>query len=123
MRDAAGRALAGPGQGVAQAGEGGLAVETFGTGRPDRVAAALGVLGVVLSEFYSALPITRAIGEVSWSTSTQFILMAVPLYIFMGEILMRTGIAERMYNAMIQWVGAVLGSYAGLRAPSGRGQQ
>ena len=68
------------------------------------VAAALGVLGVVLSEFYSTLPITRAIGEVSWSTSTQFILMAVPLYIFMGEILMRTGIAERMYNAMIQWL-------------------
>ena len=63
------------------------------------VAAALGVLGVVLSELFAGLPITRAIGEVSWSTSTQFILMAVPLYIFMGEILMRSGIAERMYTA------------------------
>ncbi len=68
------------------------------------VAATLGVLGVILNEIYSLLSLTGAMGELSWNTSTEFILMAVPLYVFMGEILMRSGIAERMYNAMIEWL-------------------
>ncbi|MBI4183327.1 MAG: TRAP transporter large permease [Proteobacteria bacterium] len=79
-----------------------ILVVLLGLGVP--VAATLGMLGVFLTELYSILPLTRVIGEVSWQTSTQFILLAVPLYIFMGEVLMRSGIAERMYNAMIEWL-------------------
>jgi tripartite ATP-independent transporter DctM subunit len=35
--------------------------------------------------------------------------MAIPLFILLGEILLRSGIAERMYNAMIQWLAWIPG--------------
>ena len=68
------------------------------------VGVALGLLALILSELYSPLPLTVMLGELSWSSSTSFILVAVPLYILLGEIVLRTGIAERMYNALAQWV-------------------
>jgi C4-dicarboxylate transporter DctM subunit len=68
------------------------------------VAAALGTLGLALSQFYAALPLHRVVGEQSWTVSTSFILVAVPLFILLGEIMMRAGIAQRMYGAMIQWL-------------------
>lgn len=69
------------------------------------VAAALGLLGVSLSAIFSSFPLHRAIGEISWSASQEFLLVAVPLYVFMGELLMRSGVAERMYAAIIKWLG------------------
>jgi tripartite ATP-independent transporter DctM subunit len=68
------------------------------------VGAALGVLGLVLDPLYSMLPLTRAIGEVSWSTSNEFLLVAIPLFIMLGEILLRSGLAEKMYGAMSLWL-------------------
>ena len=68
------------------------------------VAAALGVLGLVLSNLYSSLPLSLALGEVAWTASTSFILVAVPFFVLLGEIMLRSGIAERMYTAMMQWV-------------------
>jgi C4-dicarboxylate transporter DctM subunit len=68
------------------------------------VAATLVLLGIVLTLLYSPLPVIKAIGEISWTTSNDFILVAVPLYVLMGEILMRSGISERMYAAIVQWV-------------------
>jgi C4-dicarboxylate transporter, DctM subunit len=68
------------------------------------VAAALGFLGIALSEIYSKLPLTLAIGEVAWATSNNFLLVAIPFFVLLGEILLRSGIAERMYNALVLWV-------------------
>lgn len=68
------------------------------------VGAALGVLGLILDPIYSFLPLSRAIGEVAWGTSNEFLLVAVPLFIMLGEILLRSGLAERMYNAMSLWL-------------------
>lgn len=68
------------------------------------VGAALGVLGLILDPLYSMLPLTRALGEVSWSTSNEFLLVAIPLFVMLGEILLRSGLAERMYNAMSLWL-------------------
>ena len=68
------------------------------------VGAALGLLGLALSQAYSPLPMSVVLGELTWSTVNSFILVAVPFYIFMGEIILRSGIADRMYNALIQWV-------------------
>src|SRR5690554_5601631 len=50
------------------------------------------------------LPLTRAIGEISWSTNNEFLLVAIPLFVMLGEILLRSGLAERMYNAMSLWL-------------------
>jgi tripartite ATP-independent transporter DctM subunit len=68
------------------------------------VAAGMGLVGVILNQLYSQMPLTRVMGELAWSTTTNFILTAIPFYIMFGEILLRSGIAERMYNALIQWL-------------------
>ncbi|NYT77561.1 TRAP transporter large permease [Alcaligenaceae bacterium] len=68
------------------------------------VGAALGLLGLVLDSAYSMLPLSRAIGEVAWATSIEFLLVAIPLFVMLGEILLRSGLAERMYNAMSLWL-------------------
>ena len=68
------------------------------------VAAGLGVLGIVLSAVYSKLPLTLALGEVAWATSNNFLLVAIPFFVLLGEILLRSGVAERMYNALVLWV-------------------
>jgi tripartite ATP-independent transporter DctM subunit len=68
------------------------------------VAAGMGLAGIILNQLYSNMPLTRVMGELAWSTTTNFILTAVPFYIMFGEILLRSGIAGRMYNALIPWL-------------------
>jgi len=68
------------------------------------VGAALGVLGLILDPLYSMLPLTQAMGEVSWGTSNEFLMVAIPLFILLGEILLRSGMAESMYGAMSLWL-------------------
>lgn len=79
-----------------------LFVALFLSGAP--VAAALAVLAILMVTVYSPLPLIRAIGEITWATSNDFLLVAVPLYILMGEILLRSGIAGRIYEAMAKWL-------------------
>jgi len=68
------------------------------------VAAILGILGLSLNMVFSSMPLWRAFGEVSWNASTEYTLVAIPLYILLGEIFLRTGIAEDMYTALSKWV-------------------
>src|SRR5216110_2324329 len=68
------------------------------------VAAGLGILGLVLSGFYSPLPLSLAMGEIAWGTSNNFLLVAIPFFVLLGEILLRSGMAERMYNALVLWM-------------------
>lgn len=68
------------------------------------VAAVLGVLGLALGEIYARVPLHLAMGELAWSTSNSFLLLAIPFFVLLGEILLRSGAAERMYAALVQWV-------------------
>jgi len=68
------------------------------------IAAALGMLGLILDHVYSFLPLWRALGENAWVCNINVILVAVPLFIMLGEILLRSGIAERMYAAATHWL-------------------
>src|SRR5262245_22501359 len=68
------------------------------------VAATMAILSFILSFQYSSMPLVRALGEIAWSTGNDAIILAIPLYILMGEVLMRSGIAERMYESMRLWL-------------------
>ena len=80
-----------------------LVVLLFLLGSSIAVAAGMGLTGVLLNQFYSSMPMTRILGELTWSTTSNFILTAIPFYILFGEILLRSGTAERMYAALVQW--------------------
>jgi C4-dicarboxylate transporter, DctM subunit len=68
------------------------------------IAASLGVLGLLLDWKFSMLPLSKAMGEMAWTTSNEFLLVSVPLFILLGELLLRAGFAERMYGALVHWV-------------------
>lgn len=68
------------------------------------IAAVLGILALLLAGLYSPMPLYRALGDIYWTNSIDFILVAIPLFILMGEIMLRSGIAERMYGALSHWL-------------------
>ncbi len=68
------------------------------------VAAVLGALAMMLGQLYAFLPLHLAIGELAWVSNTSVILVAIPLFILLGEILLRSGIAENMYAAATHWL-------------------
>lgn len=73
------------------------------------VAATLGILGFSLGEMFSSFPLIRGLGEVAWSSSADFVLVAIPMFILMGELLLRSGVTDAMYDALDRWVGHIPG--------------
>ncbi|MEL7462881.1 MAG: TRAP transporter large permease [Pseudomonadota bacterium] len=69
------------------------------------VAAALGWLGLIMQFTESPMPLHRALGDMVWQTGTDFLLVAIPMFILLGEILLRSGIAEKMYDGIVKWLG------------------
>ncbi len=68
------------------------------------VATSLVILALSLGLLFCDYPLYRAVGEITWSASTDFLLLSIPLFVMLGEILLRAGIAERTYNALNQWL-------------------
>jgi tripartite ATP-independent transporter DctM subunit len=68
------------------------------------VAASLGVLGLLLGEIYAFLPVHRAIGEIAWKVMNNTLLVSIPLFVLLGEIMLRSGMAQRMYAALGHWL-------------------
>jgi tripartite ATP-independent transporter DctM subunit len=64
------------------------------------VAAVLGVLGLILGFAFSDRPFWLAIGQMIWAPSANFILVAIPLFLLMGEIMLRAGLSEKLYRAL-----------------------
>jgi tripartite ATP-independent transporter DctM subunit len=73
------------------------------------VAAALGVLGLLAGFALSERPLYLFIGEIIWIPSVNFVLVAVPLFLLMGELLLRAGLSERLYRALNLWFGRLPG--------------
>ncbi|GGA97340.1 MULTISPECIES: TRAP transporter large permease [Agarivorans] len=48
-------------------------------------------------------------GAVVWSVLNNPVLTAIPLFVLLGELLLRSGIADRMYLAMSAWMGRLPG--------------
>ncbi|MCH2513312.1 MAG: hypothetical protein COA56_12850 [Dehalococcoidia bacterium] len=70
------------------------------------VAGALGAIALLLMKFFniSNPNLWNIMGNRAWESSTNFILIAIPLFILMGELVLRSGVAERMYNVLSRWL-------------------
>ena len=69
------------------------------------IAASLGWLGLTLQYLESPMPLHRALGDMVWQTGTDFLLVAIPMFVLLGEVLLRAGITERMYDGIVKWLG------------------
>lgn len=86
----------------------GLLIFAFAIGL--HVFVTLGMSGMALAAMFSDRPILSILGEISWNTTTNVTLLALPLYVLMGEILLRTGITEGMYESLSKWMNKLPGS-------------
>lgn len=62
------------------------------------------LLGFGIDRLFSPFPLTRGLGSMVWSTSDSATLIAIPFFVLLGEVLVRSGIAERTYAALDKWV-------------------
>ena len=62
------------------------------------------LLGFGIDAFFSPFPLIRGLGNLVWSTSNNATLIAIPFFVLLGEILVRSGIAARTYAALDKWV-------------------
>jgi len=68
------------------------------------VASTIAGVGIVIGTFFSDFPIFESIGEITWSVSTDFLLLSIPLFVLLGEILLHSSIAKGVYFALDKWL-------------------
>lgn len=68
------------------------------------IATSLFVVAVTAAWLYFGDAMIRPFGTMMWGTLNNFLLVAIPLFVFMGEILVRGGVTERMYRALSDWL-------------------
>ncbi len=73
------------------------------------IAAVLFLLGVAGAVVLLGWPVVLSFGDLAWSNLNDFILVAIPLFVLMGEIMLRSGIADRMYQALAAWLSPIPG--------------
>ena len=73
------------------------------------VFASLGTVALIL--FWVFIPVKWHVlmGMWLWPASTNWLLLSIPLFILMGELLLRAGIADRLYQAISYWLRGIPG--------------
>ena len=65
-----------------------------------RIFLALTLVGIAIIWLGMGVGMERVLGFVAWNTLTSFPLAAIPLFVFMGEMVFRAGISQRAYAAV-----------------------
>jgi C4-dicarboxylate transporter, DctM subunit len=64
------------------------------------------MLGAVM---YLGMPAVNALGNQLWAANEDYVLLSIPLYILLGEILVRGGATEKMYQSLADWLNRLPG--------------
>lgn len=73
------------------------------------ISVALGVVGVGMLVFFVGGGKLSGIGMLQFNTVNTFSFIALPLFLFMGEIILHAKISEKFYKAATSWVGFLPG--------------
>lgn len=73
------------------------------------VAIALLSVGTVALVFFSNAPVGQVLATTLWGASHSWALAALPLFILMGEILLRSRLSEDMFKGLSPWLGGLPG--------------
>lgn len=68
------------------------------------IAAVLGLLALGLDHYFMFGRLRAGLAEITWSKSSEFLFVAVPMFILLGEIILRSGVSQRMYAAVTKWI-------------------
>ena len=73
------------------------------------IAVAMFVVGAGGGLLAFGKPFLESIASVVWGVQNENLLTCIPLFILLGEILLRSGIADRMYVTLSAWLGRLPG--------------
>ena len=73
---------------------------------------ATGFLGAILAYYKFGVPGLGILLQRVYGLATEYVIIAVPLFIFMASLLERSGIARDMYDCLNAWLGRVRGGIA-----------
>jgi C4-dicarboxylate transporter, DctM subunit len=68
------------------------------------IAVGLGLVGLVAMNLVTNVPIGQVLATTVWSATASWTLAALPLFIWMGEILFRTRLSEQMFQGLSPWL-------------------
>ena len=73
------------------------------------VAAALAAVALLVDPLFSERSLSILAGQLAWGATANFVLVAVPLFVLMGELLLRSGLTDRLYRALSVWMNPLPG--------------
>jgi tripartite ATP-independent transporter DctM subunit len=73
------------------------------------IAVAMFIVGVGGGLIAFGRPFVDAIASIAWGVQNENLLTAIPLFVLLGELLLRSGIADRMYVTLAAWLGRLPG--------------
>lgn len=73
------------------------------------IAASLFLTASLGALLYLGLPTLMSFGNTMWGVLNDFILTCIPLFILLGEILVRAGATDRMYRTLSDWLAPLPG--------------
>ena len=68
------------------------------------VGVVMGLLAIASDQIFSQMSVINIMGQIAWNSSQKFELLAIPLFVLMGELFLRSGIANEMYGCLRQWL-------------------
>jgi len=69
----------------------------------------LAVTGTVLLALFRDIPLDKLVAQYAWNILTTQELLALPLFILMGEILFRTRLSQSLFNGLAPWAALLPG--------------
>lgn len=76
------------------------------------VAFALGMVSVVALYLTQGLGGLSAVSDIAWGTTSEFLLVAIPLFILMSELISVSGVGKDLFSGVERWTGWLPGGVA-----------
>lgn len=76
------------------------------------IGSTIGIVGIVGVTIASGTRMWPTFGDIIWNTATSFTLVAIPLFVLMGEIILRSGLARRFYGGVADLLRGIPGALA-----------
>ena len=73
------------------------------------IASTMYVVGVVVGLKTIGKAILLDFGNQMWTVLNNFVMTSVPLFVLLGEMMLRSGVTERMYNCLSKWLARLPG--------------
>ena len=73
------------------------------------VAVAMFLVALLGAALYLGPPLVAAFGTQLWGAMEDYVLLSIPLYILLGEILVRSGSTDRLYRSLADWLNILPG--------------